>query len=67
MMENSRCCNKHDEPIPLFPCKIFGNVPVGYYCVVCHGFIPKAIVPEVDLLNKLMEICRNGILERREV
>lgn len=48
----------------MFPCKIFGNVTVGYYCVACHDFVPKAVVPEVELLNKLMGVCRNGILKR---
>jgi hypothetical protein len=53
--------------MPMFPCKIFGNVTVGYYCVACHDFIPETIVPEVDVIKKLMETCRNGIVERREI
>ncbi|MEM2760788.1 MAG: hypothetical protein QXU32_03025 [Nitrososphaerales archaeon] len=66
-MRNTQRCKKHTEPMPLFPCKIFGNVTVGYYCVACHDFIAIPIVPEVDVLNKLIETCRNGTFERSEL
>jgi|GEM_PF-1762976 len=66
-MEGTEYCNKHSEPIPLFPSTIFGDVIVGYYCIGCHDFIPKAVVPEVDMLKKLMEKRRDGIVERRKL
>ncbi|MFY3740748.1 MAG: hypothetical protein HMLIMOIP_001191 [Candidatus Nitrosomirales archaeon] len=66
-VESTEYCNKHSEPMPLFPSTIFGNVIVGYYCIGCRDFIPKAIVPEVDMIKKLMERCRGGIVERRKL
>ncbi len=65
--ESRGYCDKHSEPMPLFPSTIFGNVIVGYYCIGCHDFVPKAIVPEVDMIKKLMERCRDGIVERRKL
>ena len=65
VMEKIQYCNEHSEPIPLFPCKIFDGIIVGYYCVSCDNFVPTHN-PEISVIKKLVEMCRNkNVLDAR--
>lgn len=56
-MEKTHYCNNHAEPMPRFPCNIFGGITVGYYCVSCDEFV-SAHNPEIGVIKKLFDICR---------
>jgi hypothetical protein len=64
MIDHSDYCHTHSESVPLFPCKIFGDIVVGYYCVLCQDFIPRAIVPEVDVIRKLVKLRSKRMISR---
>ena len=58
VMEKIHYCNEHLEPIPLFPCTIFDDIIIGYYCVFCDDFVPIHR-PEIEVIKKLVEMSRN--------
>lgn len=67
LMDKIQYCNNHSEPTPLFPCKIFDGITVGYYCVSCDDFVPTHS-PEIDVIKKLFSISRkNELRVRRKV
>ena len=46
-------CGRHDKPIPMFPAVIDFHLQklfIGYYCIYCHNFIPKAPLECAELL-----------------
>ncbi len=66
-MEKIHYCNNHSEPLPLFPCKIFDGITVGYYCVSCDEFVP-AHSPEIGVIKRLFTICRKSeVNDRRKI
>lgn len=58
-MEKTSFCHKHSEPLPLFPCKIFDGIIVGYYCVSCDDFVPT-YNPEIGVIKRLFGMCRKA-------
>jgi hypothetical protein len=56
-MKKTHYCNNHSEPLPLFPCKIFDDITIGYYCVSCDDFVPSHN-PEIGIIKKLFIINR---------
>jgi hypothetical protein len=57
IMSKTYYCNKHSELTPLFPCKIFDGITVGYYCVSCDDFVPT-YNPEIGVIKRLFGMCR---------
>ncbi len=66
-MNKTHYCSNHSEPLPLFPCKIFDGITVGYYCVSCDDFVPTHN-PEIGVIKRLFTICRKSELnDRRKI
>jgi hypothetical protein len=57
-MGSMHYCDKHLELTPLFPCKIFDGIIVGYYCVSCDDFVPTHN-PEIGVIKNLFSKRRN--------
>lgn len=47
-------CRKHAKPAAMFPCRVFDDIRVGYFCVYCFNFVPVDN-PEIEVLRAVMK------------